>query len=74
MPEWYNWDFRQEQVMNKNDLRGFPKYLVVIDEPNFFGPPPHEHRYDKNGRCLCGKVLADIRPYPLSGGATPWTG
>lgn len=39
-------------------------------------PATHDHRYDANGKCSCGKVLPDdIRPYPQVGcTGTPWTG
>lgn len=42
-------------------------YKLVYDEPE-----NHEHRYNLKGECTCGKVLPDIKPYPIAGGAQPW--
>jgi hypothetical protein len=37
-----------------------------------FEPSTHEHQYNRKGECPCGKVLPDIKPYPIVGGAQPW--
>jgi len=59
----------------KNDLTRYQKYAFAeYRKWAHKNTPNHEHRYNSKGECVCGKVLADIRPYPLSGGATPWTG